>query len=88
MMIGKTVVVIGVLLCSVALPGDCFIPTSVHSYLAAKYESTLQMGTTHIAMTRMAILRVLSDLLSDYPFNSHAHSLQAGTLKYITPKVG
>ena len=69
MMIGKTVVVIGVLLCSLALPVDCFIPTSVHSYLAAKYESTLQMGTTHIAMTRMAILRVASDLLSDRPFN-------------------
>ena len=69
MKIGKTVVVLGVLLCSVALPVDCFIPTSLYSYLAAIYETTLPKGTTHIAMTRMAILRVASDLLSDRPFN-------------------
>ena len=56
-------------ICCLSQPVQCFIPSSLYKYFAAIVEFSSPSGTTHVAMTRNAMLRVAADLLKDNPFD-------------------
>jgi hypothetical protein len=67
----KSFVLVGAVLfiCCLSQPVQCFIPSSLYKYLAAYTEFSSPSGTTHVAMTRNAMLPVAADLLKDNPFD-------------------
>ena len=71
---GVTIVVIGALLLTGwgPTPVKSFIPDKYLGFLASVLDLSTARTTTHVAMTRTAILRVAADLLKDNPFNDNS----------------